>query len=240
MAQTGPGAGGGSAVTGGQIAAEARNFIGDPYVWGADGPASFDCSGLVQYTLGQLGLSAPRTSQDQWAWVKRIPASQVTAGDLVFFTGADPPSPGHVGIVTSPGKMIDAPYTGADVRVDSYDYPGSGDMKVVGFGRVPSTSPGGAAGSGGGGPSILGDFLDGLLGQLGGQSLPQDASGNALTGINGVGGALAALAKEFEGVAKILDWLQLPSSWARIFAGIGGAAFLGAGIYLIGKEAKTS
>jgi hypothetical protein len=205
----------GNAVTGGQIAAEAKDFLGDPYVWGAAGPTSFDCSGLVQYTLGQLGIQAPRTSQDQWGWVKRVPAKDATVGDLVFFTGSDPPSPGHVGIIVGPGKMIDAPYTGANVQVDSFSNPGSGDMQVVGYGRVPSTSPGSVASPGG---SSSGDSGDGGL-------------------LGGLGSSLGSIADDFEGLAKILTWVSLPSSWVRIFAGISGAVFLGAGVWFLMQEA---
>jgi peptidoglycan DL-endopeptidase CwlO len=63
-------------VTGAQIIAEAKKFLGDPYVYGAAGPASFDCSGLVKYTLEQLGLKGvPRTSEAQWGWVQKISRS---------------------------------------------------------------------------------------------------------------------------------------------------------------------
>ena len=133
----------------------------------------------------------------------------------MFFTGADPPSPGHVGIVTGPGQMIDAPYTGADVRYDSYSYPGSGDMQVVGFGRIPDTAPGSPAGSGG---SPGGD--GGLLG--------------------GLGSAMSGIASDFDGMAKILSWVSLPSNWVRIFAGIGGTVFLGAGVWFLMQEAGKS
>jgi hypothetical protein len=198
-------------VTGAAIVHQAEQYLGDPYVYGAAGPTSFDCSGLVQYTLAQLGVQAPRTSQDQWAWVKRVPASQVTAGDLVFFTGSDPPSPGHVGIVTAPGQMIDAPYTGQDVQVDSFDLTGTGPNKVVGFGRIPDTVPGPAAAGGG---SLLADLIPGLSG-------------------------LTELAGDFTAFSKAVSWLSLPTHWTRIFAGIFGAGLLGAGVYLLGKEATT-
>jgi peptidoglycan DL-endopeptidase CwlO len=64
------------------------------------------------------GLTIPRTSQAQWATGTQIPASQAQPGDLVFFAGSDGTltSPGHVGIVTGPGEMIDAPFADAFVR----------------------------------------------------------------------------------------------------------------------------
>ena len=77
------------------------------------------------------GITIPRTSQQQWAYGPRIPASQVRPGDLVFFAGSDGTvtAPGHVGIVTSPGTMIDAPHTGQVVREESF----SGSTDLVGF-----------------------------------------------------------------------------------------------------------
>ena len=61
-----------------------------------------------------------------------------------------------------------------------------------------------------------------------------------VTGLGGVVSAAQSLAKDFEGLAKVLTWVSMPSSWVRIFAGVFGAASLGAGIYLIGKEARGS
>jgi len=62
-----------SGISGNDIVVEAEKFRGDPYVWGAAGPSSFDCSGLVQYTLQRLGVkNVPRTSEDQWNWVEKI------------------------------------------------------------------------------------------------------------------------------------------------------------------------
>ena len=77
------------------------------------------------------GITIPRTSQEQWAAGRQIPASQARAGDLVFFAGSDSTmtAPGHVGIVTGPSTMIDAPHTGQAVREESF----SGSTDLVGF-----------------------------------------------------------------------------------------------------------
>jgi cell wall-associated NlpC family hydrolase len=77
------------------------------------------------------GILIPRTSQEQWAAGPHIPASRVRPGDLVFFAGSDGTmtAPGHVGIVTTPGMMIDAPYTGQLIRRESY----AGVPGLVGF-----------------------------------------------------------------------------------------------------------
>jgi cell wall-associated NlpC family hydrolase len=93
---------------------------GKPYAWGGTGPGAFDCSGLAMMAFRSAGIAIPRTSQEQWAAGPVVPAGQEDPGDLVFFAGSDgtDQAPGHVGIVLGGGLMIDAPFTGADVRVD--------------------------------------------------------------------------------------------------------------------------
>lgn len=109
------------APSGSQVVSEAARFLGVPYQWGGTSPSTgFDCSGLVQYVYRQLGISLPRTSEEQALVGTRV-ASLATArpGDLVFFPGSDgtAAAPGHVGIYVGNGMMIDAPYTGTDVQI---------------------------------------------------------------------------------------------------------------------------
>jgi cell wall-associated NlpC family hydrolase len=101
--------------------------LGKPYVWGATGPDSFDCSGLMQWSWAQVGVAMPRVAADQQTWAIPVPISQVKPGDLVFF--GNPAH--HVGIYIGNGLMIDAPHTGANVRVDSVWWD-----DLAGFGRV--------------------------------------------------------------------------------------------------------
>jgi cell wall-associated NlpC family hydrolase len=94
--------------------------LGKPYEWGATGPDAFDCSGLAMMAYRAAGIGIPRTNEEQWAAGPLVRPGQEEPGDLVFFAGSDGTArePGHVGIVLGGGLMIDAPYTGADVRVD--------------------------------------------------------------------------------------------------------------------------
>jgi cell wall-associated NlpC family hydrolase len=111
-----------SGVTGSDVVNGATKFVGTPYVWGGTTPSGFDCSGFTQYVYGQLGVQIPRTSEEQ-ATIGTPVSSLANAqpGDLLFFAGSDgtASSPGHVGIYVGNGQMIDAPYTGTTVQVQS-------------------------------------------------------------------------------------------------------------------------
>jgi hypothetical protein len=105
----------------GAIAA-ATSQLRIPYVWGAESPGKgFDCSGLVQWAYGQVGITLPRTSEEQFSATTPVPAGQAVPGDLMFseFGAQGQSGPGHVGIYLGNGKFIDSPYTGADVRIDN-------------------------------------------------------------------------------------------------------------------------
>ena len=86
---------------------------GDPYVWGAAGPSSFDCSGLVLWAYAKVGISLPHFTGDQWNMGVHVGRNQLQPGDLVFFY----PDIGHVGLYIGNGLMVDAPDFGEDVQV---------------------------------------------------------------------------------------------------------------------------
>jgi cell wall-associated NlpC family hydrolase len=88
---------------------------GKPYVYGADGPSSFDCSGLVQYVFKQLGRSLPRTAEEQYEATTRVSQYNKQIGDLIFF--GTPGNIYHVGIYAGNGKMWAAPHSGATVSL---------------------------------------------------------------------------------------------------------------------------
>ena len=106
-------------VTGGAVVDDARQYLGVPYQWGGTSPTTgFDCSGFVQHVFADLGVSLPRTSQEQATVGTAVPSlATAQPGDLLFFEpGAS--GPGHVGIYLGGGMMIDAPHTGSSVRVE--------------------------------------------------------------------------------------------------------------------------
>lgn len=105
----------GTVVTALSFAAEQ---LGTPYVWGGTGPDGFDCSGLAQAAYGAAGVRLPRVAQDQYDAGPAVPdGATVLPGDLVFF-GTGPTGVDHVGIYVGSGLMVDAPHTGAVVRVE--------------------------------------------------------------------------------------------------------------------------
>ncbi|WP_329197607.1 MULTISPECIES: C40 family peptidase [unclassified Streptomyces] len=95
----------------------AYGAVGKPYVWGATGPASFDCSGLTQAAWGAAGVSLPRTTYTQINAGQRVSRDRLAPGDLVFFYSGIT----HVGLYIGDGKMIHAPHPGATVRVAPID-----------------------------------------------------------------------------------------------------------------------
>ncbi|HVV91498.1 MAG TPA: NlpC/P60 family protein [Solirubrobacterales bacterium] len=85
----------------------AQAAIGAPYVSGATGPSSFDCSGLMVYAFAQAGITLPRTSFAQFEVGEEVALTEIQAGDLVFFD-TDGPGASHVGIALGPGTAISA------------------------------------------------------------------------------------------------------------------------------------
>jgi len=96
----------------GAAVAAARSVIGDPYVYGAAGPSSFDCSGLTMWAWAHGGVSLPHSSQSQYASTTHVSLSALQPGDLLFYYS----DIHHVAMYSGGGMMIEAPHTGANVR----------------------------------------------------------------------------------------------------------------------------
>ncbi|MEG1285416.1 MAG: NlpC/P60 family protein [Romboutsia sp.] len=98
----------------------AYSKIGSPYVWGAEGPNSFDCSGLTSYVYrNAAGISLPRTSSAQSGYGKTVSKANLQPGDLVFFTTNGTGGVSHVGIYVGGGNMVHSPAPGQNVHVAS-------------------------------------------------------------------------------------------------------------------------
>ncbi|MDG9716539.1 NlpC/P60 family protein [Streptomyces sp. DH24] len=87
--------------------------IGKPYQWGAEGPRAYDCSGLTSEAWAHAGRSVPRTSQEQWARLERVPLRELRPGDLVVYF----PEATHVALYLGDGMVVQAPRPGARIKV---------------------------------------------------------------------------------------------------------------------------
>jgi cell wall-associated NlpC family hydrolase len=135
-----------AAVTGAgvgtQAVALAQQQLGTPYVFGGAKPGGFDCSGLVQWTYAQLGVSLPRTSAEQGRTGAPVSPADARPGDLVYFDHAGPVD--HIGIYAGNGTMVVAPHTGATVRVEKVDLSTATSIRRLTGGSAP-TGPWAAA-----------------------------------------------------------------------------------------------
>ncbi|MFI8522212.1 NlpC/P60 family protein [Streptomyces sp. NPDC085481] len=117
----------GKATPAGKRAVEfATQQIGKPYVWGAEGPGSYDCSGLTQTAWASAGHTIPRTSQEQWRLLPRVDIKDMRPGDLiVYFKDAS-----HIGMYVGNGAIVHAPRPGRNVTIA-----GAGSMEILGVVR---------------------------------------------------------------------------------------------------------
>ncbi|MFG3133389.1 NlpC/P60 family protein [Streptomyces tendae] len=105
--------------------------LGKPYQWGAEGPTSYDCSGLTSQAWVWAGQTIPRTSQQQWKQLRHVDVEDMRPGDLIiYFDDAS-----HVGMYVGDGSMVHAPRPGRSITVA-----GAGSMPILGVVR-PDTAP---------------------------------------------------------------------------------------------------
>ncbi|MQY05963.1 C40 family peptidase [Actinomadura macrotermitis] len=106
----------------------AMTKIGRPYVWGAAGPSTFDCSGLTMWAYKQVGISLPHYTGSQWNAGTHISRDQLQPGDLVFFYS----DLHHMGMYVGDGKMLHAPQTGDVIKIAPMDgRPFAGAVRVA-------------------------------------------------------------------------------------------------------------
>ena len=106
------------------VIAYAKTLLGKPYVWGAQGPNSFDCSGFTYYVFkNKAGIILPRTSSAQSKYGTYVSRNNLRAGDLVFFdtNGANNGQVSHVGLYIGNGKMIHASYSQKKIVIDNFN-----------------------------------------------------------------------------------------------------------------------
>ena len=116
-----------------QVVTEAKRHIGQSYVWGAEGPRTFDCSGLVMFSYGKFGFVTPRVSEDQARAARLIPATRAEPGDLVFWHDNEG-DVYHVSIYLSPGRTVAAIDESSGV-----DYQTIWDPTIVTYGSFTHT-----------------------------------------------------------------------------------------------------
>jgi hypothetical protein len=172
--------------------------LGKPYVWGDEGPNTFDCSGLMQWVYAHVGIKLPRTAAQQQRYVTPVQGNPLP-GDLIFW--GNPAH--HVALYLGNGRMISAPHTGATVRIsDVYGAPTYG--RVPGLGAALAIPVGiigaGASSAGAIVTSLLGGAktitLEGLflvlgLGLIGVGVYQTVASPQIKSKLNTLGGALS-------------------------------------------------
>ncbi|MCF6524193.1 C40 family peptidase [Streptomyces sp. JJ36] len=100
--------------------------IGKDYEWGAEGPETFDCSGLTLRAWEAAGVTIPRTSQEQWRRLPRVPVEEMRPGDLIIYKE----DASHVGMYVGDGAMVHAPRTGRQITVE-----GAGSLPILGVVR---------------------------------------------------------------------------------------------------------
>lgn len=95
----------------------AMSQLGKPYVYGAAGPDSYDCSGLMMWAYDQAGVTIQRTAREQFLSQPKVDRANLKPGDLVYFDTEPGPQPTHVGMYIGNGNIVEAPHTGDVVKV---------------------------------------------------------------------------------------------------------------------------
>lgn len=219
-------------ATGADLVTLARQQIGDPYVFGAEGPDSFDCSGLVQWVAQRVGLSTPRTTAQMMSPGSNlvpIGRSDLREGDLIFSNWGSGRS-SHVGIFTGKGTIIEAPQPGDTVKETTLGR--SYWAHTDAFRRIPGVD---------GRPADPGAFLAGVESGLNIAGLPfpiPTSAGEALANIGQGIQNVAVGASKVGNLAGTVGKLFLPSNAIRAAAFFFGTIFILIGIMFLAWEVK--
>ena len=109
-----------TASVGSEVAIRAISLLGAPYVYGGKGPTTFDCSGLVQFIYGEIGIDVPRTAAEQYRAAAPVRLDDIEPGDLLFFRTSGKRI-SHVAIYAGAGRFIHAPKTGRSIELRALD-----------------------------------------------------------------------------------------------------------------------
>ncbi|NAZ87855.1 NlpC/P60 family protein [Kineococcus indalonis] len=200
-AWTGPAPAPAGASTGEQLLAVAKKYTGVPYKWGGTTPAGFDCSGLIQYSAKQLGVTLPRTAREQAKVGTAVPSlAQAEPGDLVVLENGS-----HIGIYVGNGQMLHAPKTGDVVKISKvWETPltirrlGTTAATTAAAGLATAALLTGAAGTGG--TTSTSYVRPASLAATSAKSAPYDAAFSAAEVKHGLpAGLLSAVAKQESG-----------------------------------------
>lgn len=213
--------------------------VGAPYAWGATGPDSFDCSGLLVWAWKKAGVTLPRTSQAMAKFGTPVAPKDLKPGDLITSDWGSGPS-SHVAMYIGDNKVIHAPRPGRTVTVANLD--ANYRSKVNAIRRIPGVSYAGLDPAGfkvpdvgGWAKDLLGgaeDFGKGLLDGLGSDlTAPFKLMGEQLATI---GGAMLSVGAFAEWLLK----LALPSTWVRIACAGLGVSVLFLGLFFLVREAR--
>lgn len=215
-------------VSGADLVNAAEKELGDPYVFGAEGPNSFDCSGLIQYIFRKYGIKTPRTAHEQQRFGTAVTRANLQPGDLIFFSWNGSDSAEHEGMYVGNGEMIHAPHTGTvvkRVKLSSYYW-----ANAIAFRRFPGVTGGPATSESGGLTGAIKAGVDAIT--------PTSVTG----AINGVSNQIRDIATGVASVGKVAELVTrafLPSNIMRGFAGLLGTMFVLIGVYFLSREARN-